>query len=222
MQLTDDNIRSVLASNKEEATVSAPGWNTISSNVRKQNFFKFGLAHLNIYMLAAVFFISGGTIFYASTKKVSDPHQTQNIETNHKLEQELNNNADKSNLETSQTIIIEEGTLEAEDYLNLSSPEDNSSSSKDENTSLPLTQAKQNTATSPKSKKNIEKVNATSSQPEIGEEENNIDEVLSTEEEKTTTQPYKKQISGTKKIIFATDTVVEVDTVTVTKKKRRR
>lgn len=222
MQLTDENIRSVLASSKEEATVSAPEWNTLSSNVRKQNFFKFGLAHFNIYVLAAALFISGGAIFYAITGEVSDSPQTQNIETNHKLEQEVNNHADKSNIETSHTTTTKGNTTESEDFIDKSIPEHKSSSLINENTSLPTNQPKQNTATPLIGKKGIDKSSTISSQPEAGDEMNNRNQNLSAEEEKTNIQPNKKQISGTKKIIFATDTVVEVDTVTVTKKKRRR
>lgn len=67
MNLNDNDIRRILGEEpRQEKSPAIPEWNSISQGVRKQNFFRFGLRHLNIYYALLLFSVSSTAATYWS------------------------------------------------------------------------------------------------------------------------------------------------------------
>jgi len=221
MEFTDEHIKGLIDSSKPEAKPTVPSWESFAGDVRKQNFFAFGL-HFNIYTVSLslailvlfLFFLFGG----------SQPDT--NIEPD-------------SNSEVLQQLLPESVLENRIDSLKQDAPENRTEKTvkeSDVNEELPVHKSTNCTQMLPKKEKQLVKNNDSEQQKiqtavprdtEMSDTESSApNELPKAEAEQQTNnadnEAAPNKIKGNKRIVYQTDTVIETDTVVEKKWKRKK
>ncbi|MBK8808454.1 MAG: hypothetical protein IPO21_18215 [Bacteroidales bacterium] len=200
MELDDKIIKNILASDSEPITV--PAWNSFSATVKKNNFMQFGFRHLNIYTVSvlALFCIGLAYFGFSNSDAVAEGVQT----TAQPIEQTIQKpsvNVENTANQTTDAIQPETKSIE-----------------KAEPTAIETNKAKDYTDAPTNEPKHVEKIEAekpaSETAPVVMEQAKNETTVNAT----TPKQTHK----GKTVIVFETDTVVEIDTLVVDKKIKKR
>lgn len=209
MKLEDNDIRRILASSEDKEVTPPPAWENISGGVKKQNFFKFGMLHVNIYLIGIVTALAGvvdSTFVNVVFPPIINRDQVEYVDPKPKLSKEDLVVYDTVFIDTEQDFVIEDSTLKPSKSENFIQKVKEKITSKETNYSQSESGLQVDSKIENNSKTDSVAV---------------IDTTPKKDETKIVEVKQKKPESK-KIIVFETDTVIEFDTLTVNKKTRKR
>jgi hypothetical protein len=200
MELSDKKIKDILGSDNEPIT--APNWEAFAGSVKRQNFMQFGLRHVNIYSTSILAVICCGLAFFVFT--YFNP-TTQSVGNKKQM---IEKTIQKPSVDLTNTVNeAKEATVsDATNSAEIMSIEKEVKQQKKVANEQPEVQTRL--------EKNIEPEATAEIIPEVSEE--TITENFETP--KIPKQTYK----GKTVIVYETDTVIEIDTIVIDKKFKKR
>jgi len=193
--MEDKDIHKILAKEQTE-DVSVPSWSAMAPKVKRQNFFILGFKHINIYNVSLLFVVIASLCFV--------DFNTDNSQID--VQQEKISTSTKNEVENKTVDIT-------------SQPSEPLKEEKEQKQELIQAVVKEYNSLTPTEPANI-KNEVPIQEPEIIINDTIVKETKETVPEKT--ESSKPKYTAKTTFVFETDTVLDVDTIVVDKKRKRR